>query len=309
MIKFKELLFLKSLKGVRKGKIYSKFWKVLNESEDFYDLASEVELKFNYSPEEIKNAMNEAEELYDYVINSDIHVITVFDKNYPKKLMDMENKKPVILFVKGNVNALNKPNIAVIGTRKPSKLSKLFEENLVKDIVNSTDRVVVSGLALGCDKIAHSVTVDENKVTIAVLPSGVNVITPSSHIKLAEDIISTGGCLVSEYYPNENVQRGNYIERDAIVASFCDATFVVECGINSGTMHTVNFAKDYERPIYTYLPEKRSKDSYDGNEFILSKYDNSIKVEDINQFIEDLETINEDQPKKDKITSLDDFGK
>ena len=60
---------------------------------------------------------------------------------------------------------MDSKNIAVIGTRKPSKLSQGFEQNLVKNIVNSTDRVVVSGLALGCDKIAHQATVDENKIT------------------------------------------------------------------------------------------------------------------------------------------------
>ena len=102
----------------------------------------------------------------------------------------MGNKKPLILYVKGNVDALTKPNIAVIGTRKPSDLSQSFEENLVRNLVNSTDCVVVSGLALGCDKIAHQATVDENKSTIAILPSGVNVITPSSNKKLAESFIS-----------------------------------------------------------------------------------------------------------------------
>ena len=92
MIKFKELLFLNSLKGVGKSRIYTKYWDVLNESDDFYDLASEIELKFGFAPEKITEAMNDAEELYNSIINSDIHVITIFDNEYPKKLMEMGGK-------------------------------------------------------------------------------------------------------------------------------------------------------------------------------------------------------------------------
>ena len=99
----------------------------------------------------------------------------------------MGNRSPLILYVKGNVEALSKPNLAVIGTRKPLDLSKEFEKDLVKSIVDTNDWVIVSGLALGCDKIAHKATVDENKTTIAILPSGVNVITPASNKKCSSE--------------------------------------------------------------------------------------------------------------------------
>jgi len=308
MKKFKEILFLKNLKRVGKATIYGKYWKVLNESKDLDDLFLNIDqMESKYSNEDLQIARNDAEKLYDSILNSDIHVITVFDEEYPKKLDSMGNKKPLILYVKGNVDALTKPNIAVIGTRKPSDLSQSFEENLVRNLVNSTDCVVVSGLALGCDKIAHKTTVDENKVTIAVLPSGVNVIKPASHKKLAEDIISSGGCLLSEYNPDAKVTRGSYVERDAIIAAFCDATFVVECGVKSGTMHTVNAANDYKRQIYAFLPDERPEGSYDGNEFILSEFEDSIRVEDIEDFINDLKTIKSENQPKVSAPTLDDF--
>ena len=82
------------------------------------------------------------------------------------------------------------------------------------------------------------------------------------------------------------------MERDKIVAAFSDALFVVECGIKSGTMHTVNFAKEFNKTIFTYLPEDISKGSYDGNNFILNNNDNAIKVENINDFLNDLEGLN-----------------
>ena len=239
---------------------------MLEDCDALYDLADVVEKNFDFSSDEIKKAIDNAERMYDDIVNLEMEIITVFDENYPEKLNVMGNKRPLILYARGNLDALTKPNIGIIGTRKPSLLSQEFEQNMVRNIVNSTDRVVVSGLALGCDKIAHQTTVDENKITVAVLPGDVFKIKPPSHKKLAEDIINAGGCLISEYEPGVKVQKGNYIDRDKVVAALSDALFVVECGINSGTMHTVDFAKEYERPIYSYLPDERPEGSYDGNE-------------------------------------------
>ena len=261
MIKLKEILFLKNLKKVGKATIYNKYWEMLEDCDALFDLADEVEKSGKFPKDEIIKSMDHAERLYGEIADSQIDVITVFDEKYPKKLDVMGNKKPLVLYLRGNIDALEKPNIAIIGTRKPSKSSQVFEKDLVKNIVNSTDRVVVSGLALGCDKIAHQATVDENKITVAVLPGDVFKIKPSSHKKLAEDIINTGGCLISEYEPGVKVQKGNYIDRDMIVAALSDAIFIVECGVESGTMHTVKNAEKYKRQIYSYLPDERPEGS------------------------------------------------
>ena len=291
MIKLKEILFLKNLKKVGKATIYNKYWEKLEDCDALFDLADEVEKSGKFPKDEIIKSMDHAERLYGEIADSQIDVITVFDEKYPKKLNVMGNKKPLVLYLRGNIDALEKPNIAIIGTRKPSKSSQVFEKDLVKNIVNSTDRVVVSGLALGCDKIAHQATVDENKITVAVLPGDVFKIKPPSHKKLAEDIINAGGCLISEYEPGVKVQKGNYIDRDMIVAALSDAIFIVECGVESGTMHTVDFAKEYERPIYSYLPDERPEGSYDGNEYILKNYEDALKVEDIEEFLEYLNAL------------------
>lgn len=292
MEKFRELLFLKNIKGLGNSKINKNYLELLDEYSDIDDLISEIEFKFKTSLEILEDAKKKAEEVYDEIINnSEISVITIFDDEYPEKLNDMGNNKPVILYVKGNIDALTKPNIAIVGTRKPSDKSQIFEEKLVKNIVNNTDRVVISGLALGCDKIAHQTTIDETGITIAILPGDVNKIKPASHKNLAEDIIKTGGCLISEYQPGTIVQKSNYVNRDKIVAAFSDAIFVVECGVKSGTMHTVDAASKYKRQIYAYLPEERPESSYDGNELIIEEK-NGIKINDIDNFLENLETSN-----------------
>ena len=291
MIKLKEILFLKNLKKVGKATIYNKYWEKLEDCDALFDLADEVEKSGKFPKDEIIKSMDHAERLYGEIADSQIDVITVFDEKYPKKLNVMGNKKPLVLYLRGNIDALEKPNIAIIGTRKPSKSSQVFEKDLVKNIVNSTDRVVVSGLALGCDKIAHQATVDENKITVAVLPGDVFKIKPASHKKLAEDIINAGGCLISEYEPGVKVQKGNYIDRDMIVAALSDAIFIVECGVESGTMHTVKNAEKYKRQIYSYLPDERPEGSYDGNEFILKNNEDALKVEDIEEFLDNLKSM------------------
>lgn len=309
MNKFKELLFLKSISGIGNSRIHDNFLELLEEYSDLDDLISEIEFKKGIPYEKLEKAKVKAEEIYETVINDqNINAITIFDDDYPEQLNDMGKNKPVYIFVKGNRDALKMANIAVIGTRKPSDKSREFEENMVQRIVNETGRAVVSGLALGCDRIAHQSTVDENGTTIAVLPSGVNVIVPATNRQLAEDIIASGGCLVSEYNPDDKANKGTFVARDKIVAAFCDATLVVECGVKSGTMHTVNAARDYDRQIYAYLPAERPEGSYDGNEFILTEKEDAVEVEDIGEFINSLNNLKQEKkPKSVQGTLFDTY--
>ena len=282
MKKFKEILLLKNLKRVGNVAINGKYWKILNDSHDLDDLILKIkEMETKFKDEDLQNAKIAAEQSFENVINTNVEVITVFDENYPVKLNIMGKNKPPVLYIKGNIEALNMSNIAIIGTRNPSPLSQEFEENLVKQIINSSDKVIVSGLALGCDRIAHQATVDENGITIAVLPSFVENITPASNKGLAEEILKSGGCLISEYEPGKKVYKSNFTNRDKIVAAFSDVTLVIECGVKSGTMHTVKAADKLKKQIYVYLPDERPEGSFDGNEFILREYVNSIKLENI----------------------------
>ena len=292
MEKFKEILFLKNLKRVGKAAIYGKYWELLTNSKGLDDLILNIQkLDSKFSENDLQLSKELAEKSYNDITNSDIEVITVFDEEYPRQLDVMGNKKPLILYVKGSLESLSKPNIAVIGTRKPSELSQKFEKDVVKSLIDTTDRVIVSGLALGCDKIAHQTTVDENKPTIAILPSGVDTIKPAKHKKLSKQIIETGGCLISEYEPNKSAFKSTYVERDQVVAAFSDATFVVECGVKSGTMHTVDAAQKFNKQIFTYLPNNLNDESYSGNKFILENDYNAIPVESVDKFLEDLENI------------------
>ena len=205
-------------------------------------------------------------------IASDVEVITIFSDRYPKKLFGLGSAAPLILYTKGDLEALNNNCIAIIGTRKPSVHSEKVEQNLVSKIIElDSKKTIVSGLANGCDEIAHRTTLQNNGITVAVLPSGVKNIVPAKNRNLAEAIVSNKGCLISEYPVNADATRGSFIERDGLIAALADTTVVMECGINSGTMHTVHKAAELKKSIACYWPNDFSKGSYDGNVYMIEK--------------------------------------
>ena len=304
MNKFKELLFLSNIKRLGKITINKKYLDSVEKSKNYVDFISSKRITSDFTKEKIVDACAKTDQLFEEIINDpQITIITLFDDLYPDKLNDMGNKRPLFLYVKGNPETLSKPNMAVIGTRKPSQNSQIFEKELVKAVLDNSDRAIVSGLALGCDKIAHETTVLENKVTIAILPSGLNKITPASHKGIAEEIINNGGCLVTEYEPNHKPYKKEFVDRDQIVAAFSDINFVIQCGEKSGTMHTVNATinyknsdSNYHRDLYVYLPNELSAENYNednpigdysGNVKILNE-ENGTRVSDIEEFCEEL---------------------
>ena len=97
---------------------------------------------------------------------------------------------------------------------------------------------------------------------------------------MAEDILKTNGCLISEYGLDAKAFKGTYVERDKLVAAFIDALFVVECGLKSGTMHTVEAAQKYRKTIFTFIPKDIPEGEYEGNLSI----NDAIQITDVNDF-------------------------
>ncbi len=270
MKKYLELLFLQQLKGIGKTIINKQFIDVL-QAVDGMDACAEIvkDVHPEYDENDIQQAMVTAQRKCKSITScTDIHVITVFDKEYPKRLFNLKNKKPVILYVKGNCDILNTIGVSVIGTRAPSQLTYEVSPPFVKDIVKA-GFVIVSGLALGCDTIGHENALRNKGKTIAVLPSGIDNIYPEANKQLAEDIVKSGGCLISEYEPKAKAVPFTFVERDALIAALSKATFVLECGIKSGTMKTVEAAEKLNRKIACYYSKRKIKDGFEGNIFIL----------------------------------------
>ena len=155
---------------------------------------------------------------------------------------------PKSLYVMGALPEQRSPAIAIVGTRRPSVYGKEVGYKLSYELAKR-GVIIISGLALGIDSIAHRAALDAGGTTIAVLPCGLDRVYPSSHIRLAEEIVSKGGALVSEYPAQTETFPANFIARNRIVAGLSDGLLVIEAAAKSGTMHTVGFALEYNLPV------------------------------------------------------------
>ena len=171
------------------------------------------------------------------------------DKLFPTELNNIPDP-PKELFIESNnwQDLLESPKLAVIGSRKASSYGQVVTEKLVRGIV-AKGVVIVSGLALGIDSLAHKAALNAGGKTIAVLPSGLDEIYPKGHLGLARQIIKDGGALVSEYSPKTMPFKYNFIARNRIISGISKAVLITEAAINSGSLHTANFALEQGKDV------------------------------------------------------------
>lgn len=217
-----------------------------------------------------------------------------------------DSERPVVLFYRGNINLLNKnnKNVTVIGLLKPDDEIEYFENQVVKSLVNQ-NYTIISGLALGCDSIAHIQTLKSNGKTIAILPSPIKNILPASNKQLAEKIVFNGGLIITEYFNDAKYRELNsrYIERDRLQALFSDCVILSasyaknDLGNDSGSRHAMNYAKSYsiKRAV---LEPKDNNAMYDLNRQLINEDKNIIIIKQNN--IE--ESINKFNSLKSSIT-------
>lgn len=147
------------------------------------------------------------------------------------------------LYVCGSslLGLLERPRVAIVGSRKVSPYGKAVTTQLARELAE-LGVIVVSGLAIGIDGLAHRAAVEAGGQSIAVLPAGCDRIYPASHINVGMHIIEQGGALVSEYPPGSVPYKQNFIARNRIVAGLSDAILITEAAEKSGSLHTARFA-------------------------------------------------------------------
>lgn len=199
--------------------------------------------------EDLDKAYKKANKIISDCESSNIKIISCLDKRYPNRYLELCSDKPVILFVKGDIDCLHEDlSVAIIGTRNPTKWGLGKAISLAESLV-SQGFTIVSGLAKGCDTAGHQGSLHKNGKTVAILPSGINCIYPKENIGLAEKIIEGGGCLLSEYPPNSEPKKNYFIDRDRLQSSLSQGIIVIETDIKGGTMHTVEFAQKQKKII------------------------------------------------------------
>lgn len=168
------------------------------------------------------------------------------------------------LYSRGNTDLLRFPSIAFVGTRGPSENGKKAGYSMVRKAFELSGRAVVSGLALGCDTIAHRAALDAGAPTIAVLPCAIDIVKPFASRQLACEILESGGLIISEYPPGTPVSKWMFVKRDSLIAGITDAVIVIEKGTGNGTMHTVQEALKREKPVGYWRLEPETAGSFAG---------------------------------------------
>jgi len=158
-------------------------------------------------------------------------------------------KKPKALYSIGHLPPSRRPTVAIVGTRKPSAYGKEVTHRLAYELA-SRDTIIVSGLALGIDAIAHRAALEAGGTTIAVLANGLPNIYPASHKSLAADIVKNGGAIISEYELGSSARGYQFLERNRIVSGLSDAIIITEAAARSGTLNTAAHALDQGKDVF-----------------------------------------------------------
>jgi DNA processing protein len=158
-------------------------------------------------------------------------------------------KAPKRLHYAGTLPERRAVTVAVVGTRRPSTYGKEVTHRLSYDLAKR-GVIIVSGLALGVDAIAHAATLEAGGTTIAVLGNGLPKIQPATNRGLADSIIKNGGAILSEYPEHEDARPHYFLERNRLVAGLADAIIITEAAIRSGTLNTAAHALEQGKEIF-----------------------------------------------------------
>jgi DNA processing protein len=155
---------------------------------------------------------------------------------------------PPVVYVRGNLEPLAR-RVAIVGSRQTDdygrELAAFFAAGLAREAV-----AVVSGGAVGVDGAAHRAAIGNGAATVAVLGSGVDVVYPSEHTALFQEIVARGGALVSHFPPGTPAVQQNFRVRNRLIAGLCDLTLVIRAGLHSGALGTAQATTELKRPLF-----------------------------------------------------------
>ncbi|BAS68475.1 DNA-processing protein DprA [Bathymodiolus septemdierum thioautotrophic gill symbiont] len=183
----------------------------------------------------------------DWAQSDDCHILTLIDDNYPESLKNIHDPPP-LLYVRGNIECLSMPQLAIVGSRNPSAGGKENAQSFAKSLAQS-GLVITSGMASGIDAYAHMGALEVNKPTIAVCGTGLDRIYPAKHKSMAHQITKIGA-LVSEFCIGTTPIGTNFPRRNRIISGLSLGTLVIEASIKSGTMITAKLAAEQCKEVF-----------------------------------------------------------
>jgi len=191
---------------------------------------------------------NTADTDIEWLLSANNHtILTLHCNDYPALLKRIDNPPP-ILFIKGNSNILNDPQLAIIGSRNPTRSGTDNAVSFAKHL-GKTGLCITSGLALGIDGSAHQGALQANAPTIAVIATGIDRVYPAVHRDLAHEIVENGA-IVSEFPIGTQPKAENFPRRNRIISGLSHGTLVVEAALQSGSLITARLAMEQNREVF-----------------------------------------------------------
>lgn len=226
-----------------------------------------------------------------------IQEINIENKLYPKQLTKIDNP-PKKLYVLGNLELLNTDSISIVGSRLctsyGASIARTFSRELAKKGIT-----IVSGMAKGIDSNAHLGAIEANGKTIAVLGSGFNHIYPNKMVY--EEILKSGGTVITEYSEDTEVSPQGFRDRNRIVAALSLGTLVIEAKQKSGTGITANYVKRYKRKLFC-IPHSIEDEAGIGTNRLLKK--GAILVTEVKDILKYFENIYDEDIKEKFIIEV-----
>ena len=210
------------------------------------DVITDVRARAFRSDELLKKAAAELE----HVEKNGLEVLCIHDR-YPKRLANCADA-PTVLYGKGNLMYEAQKVVAIVGTRKNTDYGQKLTEDLIEGLAGQEGLMVISGLALGIDAIAHRKCVQMGIPTIGVLGHGLDRIYPPGNRQLAMQMVEQGGGILSEFTWGTLPDKGNFPMRNRVVAGMADVTVVVESQETGGALITAQLAAGYNREVAAY---------------------------------------------------------
>jgi DNA processing protein len=210
-----------------------------------------------------------------------INNISPLDNSYLKIVGNIA-KPPKCLYYIGKLPEHRIPTVAIVGTRKPTAYGRQVTEQLASELA-SRGVVVVSGLALGVDAIAHQATLDVGGTTIAILANALPEIRPMTNRAIGERILASGGAIISESDGEKPLGKWSFLERNRLVAGIADAILITEASSHSGTLNTAARALEQGKDVFV-VPGNITSPSSAGCNLLLKQ--GAIPVTEVNDILE-----------------------
>ncbi len=207
---------------------------------------------------QLQDCVDKANEILDLQEKKGIVSISCQDQAFPARLLAIGEDCPAVVHCKGNLELLKKEKaVAIIGARAADKEGNMMAYKLGKEYAEK-GYVVVSGLALGCDASAHRGCLDAGGKTIAIVGNGLDITHPRENKSLEEAILNAEGLLLSEQPIGVKANPTRLVARNRLQAAFSEAVILAQCPSQSGSMHTMRFARKYGRKCLAATFPKRT---------------------------------------------------